>query len=51
VDILKAHMPIPRFLRRMMLRYVMINQHHFDVKLCEAAQMAREEFEKAKGNE
>jgi hypothetical protein len=32
-----------------MLRYVMINQHHFDVKVREAAQMAKEEFEKAKG--
>jgi len=48
VDILKMHMPIPGFLRRMMMHYVMINQHHFDVKIGEAAQMAKEEFEKAK---
>lgn len=49
VDVLQMHMPIPRFLRRIMLRYVMINQHHFDVKLREAAQMAQAEYEKAKG--
>ena len=47
-DILKMHMPLPRFLRRMILHYVMLNQHRFDVKLREAAQMAKAEFEKAK---
>lgn len=49
VDIMKAHMPIPRFLRRMMLRVMMINQHHYDAKLREAARMADEEFAKSKG--
>ena len=48
VDIMKMHMSMPRFLRRIMLRHVMLNQHHYDVKLREAAQMAKEEFEKAK---
>lgn len=48
VDVLKMHMPLPRFLRRVMLRHVMLNQHHFDEKLLEAAQLARKEFESAK---
>ncbi len=48
VDVLRMHMPMPRFLRRMALHHVMINQHHFDVKIREAAQMAKAEFERAK---
>jgi uncharacterized protein YndB with AHSA1/START domain len=48
VDFLKMHMPLPQFVRRLMLRHVMLNQHHFDEKLRDAAQMAKAEFEKAK---
>lgn len=48
VDIMKANMPIPRFLRRMMIRAMLINQHQYDAKLREAAHMAGEEFAKSK---
>jgi uncharacterized protein YndB with AHSA1/START domain len=48
VDVLRMHMPMPRFLRRIMLQHVLINQHHFDVKIREAAQMAKAEFERTK---
>jgi uncharacterized protein YndB with AHSA1/START domain len=49
VDVMKIKMPLPRFLRRIMFRHVMINQHHYNEKLREAAQLAKAEFEKAKG--
>ena len=48
VDVMKINMPIPRFLRRIMFQNVMIKQHQYDVKLREAAQLAKAEFEKAK---
>jgi len=48
-DALKAHMPVPRFVRSAMLRFMMINQHHFDEKIKDAARMAEEEFAKSKG--
>lgn len=47
VDILKMHSPMPSFLRKFMLRFVLINQHQFDKHLREAAQLARQEFERA----
>jgi hypothetical protein len=48
------HMPIPKILRSIMLRQIMLKQHHFDEKLREAARMAKAEFDQAKrgsGNE
>ena len=48
VDLMKIKMPLPRFLRRIMFQNVMIKQHQYDVKLREAAQLAKAEFEKAK---
>jgi hypothetical protein len=46
-DLLKMHMPLPRLIRSMMLKYVMIHQHHFDEKIKDAARMAGDEFAKA----
>jgi class 3 adenylate cyclase len=43
-DLMQVHMPMPRFLRRMMARYVILNQHHYDQALQEAARLARESF-------
>ena len=46
-DAMKAEMPMPRFLRTTMMKYMMINQHHFDEKMKDAARMAGEEFAKS----
>ena len=46
-DLLRMHMPLPSFVRRAMLRFVMINQHHFDDAMRKAAELAAEEFAKA----
>lgn len=43
-DLMQIHMPFPRFLRRMMARYVILYQHHFDEALREAARLAQESF-------
>jgi len=48
-DALKLHMSIPRFIRSIMMKYVMITQHHYDEKLKDAARMAEAEFARAKG--
>jgi hypothetical protein len=45
---LKMHMPIPRFIRSPMVKYVLITQHHYDKALALAAQLANEEFTIAK---
>jgi hypothetical protein len=47
-DALKMHMLIPRFIRSAALRYVLINQHHYDKAMALAAQLANEEFIKTK---
>jgi hypothetical protein len=46
-DLMQVHMPVPRFLRRMMARYVILYQHHFDQALREAARLARDSFSSA----
>jgi hypothetical protein len=43
------HMPIPRFIRRAIVRYVIITRFHYDKAMALAAQLANEEFTKAKG--
>jgi class 3 adenylate cyclase len=43
-DVMQVHMPVPRFLRRLMARYVILYQHHFDQALQEAARLARDSF-------
>lgn len=47
-DLIKMHMPLPRFLRAALLKFVMINQHHYDEGLRMAVRMAAEEFEASK---
>jgi len=47
-DMLKMYMPMPRFIKSPMMKYVMITQHHFDKALVNAARMAGEDFAKAK---
>lgn len=48
-DRMIAHMPLPRFVRRAALKFVLINQHHFDRAIQLAARLAGEEFAKSKG--
>ena len=48
-DALKAGMPIPRVIRRAMVKYMVLNQHHYDKGMALAAQLAIEEFSKTKG--
>jgi hypothetical protein len=48
-DVLKMHLPIPRFLRSAALKFVLITQHHYDKAMARAAQLANEEFTKTKG--
>jgi uncharacterized protein YndB with AHSA1/START domain len=45
-DILQLHMPLPRFLRRIVVRFVMKYIYHFDDELRKAAQLAEEDFAK-----
>jgi hypothetical protein len=45
---MQMHMPIPRFIRRILAKVVIIGQHHYDEGIKKAAQLAWEEFTKAK---
>ncbi len=45
---LKMHMPIPRFIRSPIVKYVLITHHHYDKALALAAKLANEEFTKNK---
>ena len=47
-DALQMHMSIPRFIRRVELKHVMITQHHYDKALALAAYLAHDEFTKTK---
>lgn len=46
-DLIQMHMSLPRLIRKAMVKYVMINQHHFDQAMETAARMAGEEYAKA----
>jgi Protein of unknown function (DUF2652) len=46
-DVMRMHMPLPRFVRKILARMVIIGQHHYDQALRVATQMAEEEFKKA----
>jgi hypothetical protein len=35
-DIMKIHMPFPRFMRRVMLQLILVYQHHYGEALCKA---------------
>ena len=48
-DAVKMHNSIPRFIRSVMMKFVLITQHHYDQAMALAAQLANEEFTKTKG--
>jgi hypothetical protein len=48
-DAFKLHMPIPGFIRSAMMTYVLITRNHYDNAMALAAQLANEEFNKARG--
>jgi len=48
IDVMQMHMPIPRFLRRLIARVVILYQHHYNERFREAARLAEAEFAKAK---
>jgi uncharacterized protein YndB with AHSA1/START domain len=48
-DAAKMHMPIPRFIRRAILKHVIISQSHYDKAMALAARLANEEFAKTRG--
>jgi hypothetical protein len=41
-------MPIPRFIRSPMVKFMLITQYHYDKAIARAAQLANEEFIKIK---
>ena len=43
-DVMQLHIPGPRFVRRLMAKMVLLNQHHYDQAIRTAAQMAKESF-------
>jgi uncharacterized protein YndB with AHSA1/START domain len=43
-DVMKISMPLPTFLRRLMAKFVILYQHHYDQALHTAAQLAKENF-------
>jgi class 3 adenylate cyclase len=47
-DVHKVHMPIPRFIRSPMVKFVIITQYHYDKAMALAAKLANEEFTKTK---
>ena len=47
-DVMQLHMPVPRFIRRILARMVILGQYHYEEALRKAAQMASEEFAKTK---
>jgi len=47
-DIMQVHLPLPRFLRRTMARYVLFHQMKYDQLLAKAARLAGEDYNKYK---
>lgn len=45
-DVMKMHMPMPQFVKRIMAKFMMTVVYHMDEKMKNAAQMAKTEFEK-----
>jgi hypothetical protein len=43
-DIMQMHVPLPRFIRRVMVRTLMVHQYKYDQLLQKAAQLAAEEY-------
>jgi len=46
---MRMHMPIPLFIRKVALKFVMITLNHFDKMMVRAAQLADEEYIKTRG--
>jgi hypothetical protein len=46
-DVMQVHMPLPRFLKRLLARIVILGQMHYDQHLRQAAKLAGEEYNKA----
>jgi hypothetical protein len=44
------HIPMPRFIRRAALKFVLFTQNHYDKLIARAAQLANEEFTKTAGD-
>ena len=44
-DIMQMHVPLPRFIRRVMLRLLMVHQYKYDQLLQKAAQLAAQEYD------
>ena len=43
-DLARLHLPLPRWLRRVVARYVLINQMKYDQLMANAARLAGEEY-------
>jgi hypothetical protein len=50
-DVMQVHMPLPRFLRRIVAHLVLVYQMKYDQLLQKASKLAGEEFAKAKSDE
>lgn len=46
-DVMQMHLPLPRFLKRPIVRFILLRQMKYDQLLKKAAQLAGEEFQKA----
>ncbi|MGZ9166653.1 MAG: hypothetical protein ACXW4U_15890, partial [Anaerolineales bacterium] len=44
-DIMQIHLPLPRFIRRVIVRMIMVHQYKYDQLLHKAAQLAAEEYD------
>jgi hypothetical protein len=44
IELARIHMPLPRFLRRVMARWIFLNRYKYDQLLQKAARLAGEEF-------
>jgi hypothetical protein len=44
---MRIHMPIPRFIRRAALKFVLVTQNHYDKRMERAAQLAEEDYAKS----
>ena len=50
-DVMQMHMPLPRFIRRILARMVILRQFQYEEKMQKAVQLAGEEFAKAKSEQ
>jgi uncharacterized protein YndB with AHSA1/START domain len=46
----RLHMPMPRFIRRAALKFVLVTQNHYDQMIARAVRLANEEFTKTTGD-